>query len=73
VPLFVISADAQDFGAPSAAEEHRLLWVELQGRWGELSDRFQLLIAEGSGHMVHHDRPAAVVQAVRSLLRDDPF
>ena len=68
VPLVVIAANGQEFGSPSTASEHRRLWIDLQAQWLELSRRSELIVAEGSGHMVHWDQPELVLNAVRSLL-----
>jgi pimeloyl-ACP methyl ester carboxylesterase len=68
VPLLVVAADSQDFGDLGSATAHRRLWVAESRQWLDLSERAEFIVAEGSGHMVHHDRPALVVEAVRQLL-----
>lgn len=68
IPLIVVVADSQDFGNLGSLLEHRRLWVERSRQWLELSDRAELVVARGSGHMVHQDSPALVVEIVRKLL-----
>ncbi|NNG17004.1 MAG: alpha/beta fold hydrolase [Gemmatimonadales bacterium] len=67
-PLLVVAADSQDFGDLGSATAHRRLWMAKSRQWLHLSERAEFLVAEGSGHMVHHDRLALVVEAVRQLL-----
>lgn len=67
-PLIVVAANSQDFGELGSAEAHRQLWIELTGRWLELSRRSKLKIAAGSGHMIHQDRPELVLDLVRELV-----
>lgn len=67
LPLVVVVADSQDFGTPGNQAAHRQLWVDESRAWLSLSTEARLMIAEGSGHMVHHDRPDIVVSVVRAL------
>ncbi len=69
VPLTVIVADGQDFGHLGSAEAHRALWVERSRRWLDLSDAAELVVAEGSGHMVHHERASLVLERLRAMIR----
>ena len=68
VPLFVVVADRQDFGAVRNVEAHRDLWVLRSSQWLEMSMSAELVVASGSGHMVHHDRPQLVVDVVARLI-----
>lgn len=68
VRLLVVVADSQDFGDLGSPEAHRSLWLARSPQWLQLSDHSELLVAEGSGHMVHQDRPAVVMEAIRRLL-----
>lgn len=68
IPLLVVAADSQDFGELGSATAHRQLWMAMSRRWLDLSERARFLVAEGSGHMIHHDRPSLVVAAVMQLL-----
>jgi len=43
-------------------------WLELQDELASLSTDSTHLIAEGSGHAIHLDRPDLVVEAVERLL-----
>jgi pimeloyl-ACP methyl ester carboxylesterase len=37
-------------------------------QWLDLSDRGQLVIATGSGHMIHQERPGLVLDVIRMLV-----
>lgn len=67
--LIVLVADAQDFGDLGSARAHRALWMSESRQWMELSDASELLVARGSGHMIHHDQRDLVVEAIQRLLR----
>lgn len=56
IPLTVIAAGQNMNHADWAAAQHSM---------AELSTNGQLIIAEGSGHAVHLERPALVIEAVR--------
>ncbi len=68
LPLVVIVADSQDFGELGSPLAHRKLWIESSRDWLGLSSRAGLTVAEGSGHMVHHDRQEMVIEHVLSLI-----
>lgn len=68
LPLVVVVADSQDFGDLGSQAAHRQLWRDASREWLALSHRARLTIAEGSGHMVHHDRPDIVLSAVRRMI-----
>ncbi|MBT8467790.1 MAG: alpha/beta hydrolase [Deltaproteobacteria bacterium] len=67
-PLIVVVADRQDFGEVGSLEAHRSLWMRRSSEWLDLSANAELVIAGGSGHMVHHDRPQLVVEVVTRLI-----
>ena len=69
VPLIVMVADAQNFGDLGSARAHRALWMSESRKWLGLSEDAELLVAGGSGHMIHHDRRHLVVEAIQRLLR----
>jgi pimeloyl-ACP methyl ester carboxylesterase len=68
LPLFVVAANRQDFGTLGSPDAHRDLWVEMSRKWLDLSDASRLVLADGSRHMIHHDRPALVIRLVRELI-----
>ena len=70
IPITVIAADTQDFGDLGSQADHRLLWVEGSREWLSLSRHSRLVIAEGSGHMVHHERPEMVLDQVLTMVRE---
>lgn len=68
IPLIVVAADSQEFGDLGNPAEHRRLWVATSRQWLDLSDLAEFVVAEGSGHMVHHDRQVLVTSLVKCLL-----
>ncbi len=62
IPVFVMVADSQNFGPHGSQEQHRELWLTESKHWMSISDRGHFEVAQGSGHMVHHDRPDQVVE-----------
>ena len=68
VSLTVIVADSQDFGDPGSQAAHRSLWLEGSREWLDLSRDSRLIVAEGSGHMIHHDRPGIVESRILTLI-----
>jgi pimeloyl-ACP methyl ester carboxylesterase len=69
VPLTVLAADSQNFGDLGSATAHRELWISMSRQWVELSEDSEFVVAEGSGHMIHHDRRDLAVEAIQRLLR----
>jgi pimeloyl-ACP methyl ester carboxylesterase len=45
-------------------------WAEAQRRQAALSTNGRLIVAEGSGHAIHWEQPALVVDAVRQVIAD---
>lgn len=68
VPLTVIIADSQDFGAQGSLQAQRELWIERSAYWSDRSAESSTVVATGSGHMVHHERPDLVLAAIAELL-----
>lgn len=68
LPLVVVVADAQDFGEFGSPLAHRRLWLEGSREWLDLSLHARLTVAEGSGHMVHHDRQDIVTELILSMV-----
>jgi pimeloyl-ACP methyl ester carboxylesterase len=48
-------------------ERYETAWQQMQDELATRSDSGQVIVAEGAGHMIHHDRPDLVVQAIRRL------
>jgi pimeloyl-ACP methyl ester carboxylesterase len=59
LPLIVIAA-GENMGTPD--------WAAAQNAMANLSTNGQLIVAEGSGHAVHLDEPAIVIDAVGHLV-----
>lgn len=68
IPLVVIVADSQDFGDLGSQAAHRRLWVEGSREWLELSTDVRLTVADGSGHMVHHERREIVLSHLLTMI-----
>jgi pimeloyl-ACP methyl ester carboxylesterase len=66
--LVVVVADSQHFGDLGSPSAHRELWIESSREWLALSLHARLAVAEGSGHMVHHDRPEIVIEHILSMI-----
>lgn len=74
IPLVVLShavpppAFPPELGVtPEDHERYEEVWQELQAELAALSTRGERRIAEGAGHMIHHDRPDLVVEAIRDV------
>ncbi|MGM0751778.1 MAG: alpha/beta hydrolase [Bacillota bacterium] len=75
IPLIVIARDQElsakpyvEHGIPEAeAILHERVWRELQVELAGLSSKGELVIAEGSDHEVHKDRPGVIVECLRKL------
>jgi pimeloyl-ACP methyl ester carboxylesterase len=72
LPLVVLSAGTQGEmpgGIPEADQRTNTeLWRDLHRRMAAESSAGRWELVEGSGHMIHHDRPDAVVAAVREVV-----
>ncbi|HEX6261458.1 MAG TPA: alpha/beta hydrolase, partial [Actinomycetota bacterium] len=49
---------------PDDQERYEDVWQDLQGELAALSSRGERRVAEGASHMIHHDRPDLVVEAI---------
>jgi pimeloyl-ACP methyl ester carboxylesterase len=67
-PLIVVVGDSQDFGDLGSQEAHRRLWIRRSEEWLDLSERSELVVATGSGHMIHRDQPRLVLDLIRRLV-----
>jgi pimeloyl-ACP methyl ester carboxylesterase len=72
LPLIVISHGIPQ-PAPGMSDEvnrqYEASWQEMQAEIASLSARGRRIVAEKSGHMIHHDQPELVVEAVAEVLR----
>jgi pimeloyl-ACP methyl ester carboxylesterase len=50
-------------------ERYEAVWRQMQDELAARSKSGRVVVAEGAGHMIHHDRPDLVVEAIRGLLR----
>jgi pimeloyl-ACP methyl ester carboxylesterase len=49
---------------------HDPIWAEAQHRQAALSTNGRLIVAEGSGHAIHWEQPALVIDAVQQVIED---
>ena len=71
MPLIVLAhgvADAEPGTPPEIAEAQERLWRELQADLAHLAPNGQILIAEGSGHVIQEDQPELVITALREVV-----
>ena len=69
-PLIVLSRGGTNPGLPEAQFERlKQSWEELQRDFVELSTNSQHIIAEKSGHYIHHDQPELVVDAIQQVVK----
>jgi len=61
-PLIVLASEQNMTATP--------YWVEAQRRQAALSTNGRLIVAAGSGHSIHWDQPALVIDAVRQVIAD---
>lgn len=68
-PLIVLSRGGANPGIPEAQfEQRKWIWAELQKELAMLSTKSEQIVAEQSGHYIHHDQPELVVEAIRFLV-----
>jgi pimeloyl-ACP methyl ester carboxylesterase len=69
LPLLVLTATQHDLGVPAAVlaplEQD---WQAMQHEMSTLSDDGVQIIADGSGHNIHLEHPALVVDAIRRVV-----
>lgn len=65
LPLIVLTGGLQPFHT----KESMTVWLKFQKELADLSTRSQHMIVEDAGHVIHIDRPQAVIQAVRDMLK----
>lgn len=76
IPLIVVARDKEisikSFTENDIPEEEAILyehvWRELQIELSQLSGKGELVIAEGSDHQVHLDRPDSLIQSLKRFL-----
>ena len=61
-PLIVLASEQNSTAIPS--------WAEAQRRQAALSSDSRLIVAQGSGHAIHWDQPALVIDAVRQVIEE---
>ncbi len=72
-PLVVLTAAFKDRTYKIPAELDAQLyevWLELQKEWAEISSNSTHVIAQESGHFIHHDRPDLVIDGILQIVAD---
>jgi pimeloyl-ACP methyl ester carboxylesterase len=68
IPLTVVVADRQNFGPQGSQAAHRDLWISAAADFTVLSTVGRRVVAHGSGHMIHIEQPALVIDLVRAAV-----
>ena len=75
MPIVVLTAathvdlNMDGLGVDAASAAHlEDVWQQGQRAWAELSTRGQLVVVADSGHFIHVDQPAIVLDHIRALL-----
>jgi pimeloyl-ACP methyl ester carboxylesterase len=72
IPLIVLTAGRDEWEADfpqDVAARYAALWLELQQAWTARSSHSHHQVVQESGHCIHDDAPAVVLDAIRGLLR----
>ena len=57
-------------GVPDEVNErYEIVWQQMQDELAARSNSGRVVVAEGAGHMIHHDRPDLVAAAIGEMLR----
>ena len=71
IPLIVLSHGIPQ-SIPGLSDEinrdYEATWQQLQTELASLSTRGKRIVAENAGHMIHHDRPEQVVEAIWQIV-----
>lgn len=69
LPTFVLTHGRPDAsGDPRLVDADERLWQKLQAEIASLVPRSKHVIAERSGHDIHHEQPELVVAAIRDVV-----
>lgn len=71
IPLIVLSHGIPQAipGLPDEVNRaYEAAWQQMQIELAAQSSNGQRLVVDGAGHMIHHDRPEAVVEAIRQMV-----
>lgn len=79
LPLIVLARDKEistkpfiEYGIPEQESHlHEEVWRELQIELSELSNKGELIIAEGSDHEIHIDNPELLAQSIARLVSNE--
>ena len=71
MPLAVLTSPHKERAADLPAglsDKWDEIWVELQKEWALISSRSTHIMADESGHLIHHDQPDLVIDAIRQVV-----
>ena len=67
LPLAVISHDPAKWSSPDNVAKIQVIWDQMQDELTRLSSNSYRVVATGSDHYIHVERPELVIQAVRAV------
>jgi len=67
LPLVVLTHDPKRWSAPADFQQAQPIWDEMQLELANLTSHSRLIVAKGSAHDIHVERPELVIEAVRSV------
>lgn len=65
IPITVLAATKPPPGAPRGAQK---IWLAVQREFAESVKQGRYLVAQGSGHYIHKDRPNLVAKEIKKML-----
>lgn len=69
-PLIVITAGKKNESEEELEKEIGKAWIICQKELAEQSKRCKQIIAEKSGHMINHEQPEIIVDAIREMVHE---
>ena len=49
-------------------QRYETVWIELQEELASRSSRGEVRVASGAGHLIHHEKPQLVVEAIGDVI-----
>lgn len=67
LPLVVLSHDPTTWNTPAYMAQAQIIWDQMQIELSSLSSNGTRIVAKGSDHHIHVERPELVIQAVQDV------
>jgi hypothetical protein len=67
LPLVVLSHDPKRWSTPEYLAQAQVVWDQMQAELTRLSSNSVRIVAAGSDHDIHVERPELVIRAVRRV------